>query len=345
MVAEGTNHVAHEATYEVLNDLFPPSPSTHACPLPSPLPALDPHLYHPPRTSLRPRATHRTVTGAIAVARGVLGHVFASTWVALELLHSPFLLLREILFKRLFVIETLGLLSLIVGALLTTWLLTPIFIIRIPIHKLDREFDHARSFETAPNRRFIGSWFRRHPWAIPSWVSEPDFERVAWVGDALSLYWPALRQSLRRKIYTVMDKVLHEKLLKKLKLQHLVPRGFTWNIDVDIGSVPLRLGGIKTHGQGRMNQSIIVEAQVMWGSEKLNVKTALQYVTDSGIKFYFPILAISDLILSGPVRVRKIVVVELEVEREREREREGLIISSNMLDDNYIHSLTALMQP
>ena len=80
--------------------------------------------------------------------------------------------------------------------------------------------------------------------AMPSWVKYPDFESVHWINSLLKQIWPWIPNQWATYFTRIMIQPKIQLILDRMNLEKA--SGFDIK-EIDIGSVPFRLEGIKTY--------------------------------------------------------------------------------------------------
>uniref|UniRef100_A0A915K8U5 SMP-LTD domain-containing protein n=1 Tax=Romanomermis culicivorax TaxID=13658 RepID=A0A915K8U5_ROMCU len=94
---------------------------------------------------------------------------------------------------------------------------------------------------------------------LPSWVHFPDSERVEWINKVIYQLWPNIARFANRFIKNVIEPEIKAHLPSPLHL-------FTFQ-EIDIGTIPLRLGGIKVYTENVGRDKIIIDADVAYAGD------------------------------------------------------------------------------
>lgn len=94
---------------------------------------------------------------------------------------------------------------------------------------------------------------------VPAWVFFPDFERSEWLNKMLHQLWPLVELYVRNLLQHQVEPLVQESL---------GPMGLdTFQFTtVNLGDIPPRVGGVKTHRKNISRKEIIVDTEVTWAS-------------------------------------------------------------------------------
>ncbi|XP_049846632.1 extended synaptotagmin-2-B isoform X1 [Schistocerca gregaria] len=95
---------------------------------------------------------------------------------------------------------------------------------------------------------------------LPSWVFFPDVERVEWVNKILRQVWPNVNHYAKDILKNTIEPSIRESLVA----YHL--NGFHFEKMV-LGSIPLRIGGVKVYDQNVPRDQIILDMDVSYAGD------------------------------------------------------------------------------
>ncbi|XP_045210461.2 extended synaptotagmin-2-like isoform X2 [Mercenaria mercenaria] len=118
---------------------------------------------------------------------------------------------------------------------------------------------------------------------LPSWVFFPDVERAEWVNKMVAQMWPYIGEYVRELLMTSVQKTVQDSAS--------VMGSFKF-INIDLGDIPPRIGGVKVYTEKVKRDEIYMDLDLIYSSD-CEIEVKVKGVT-AGIK---------DLQLHGTVRV------------------------------------------
>lgn len=94
---------------------------------------------------------------------------------------------------------------------------------------------------------------------LPAWVHFPDTERVEWINKVINQLWPYITEYARHFIKQIVEPQLVSHLPKPLK-------HFKFD-EIDIGSIPLRVGGIKVYTDNVGRDRIVMDMDMSYAGD------------------------------------------------------------------------------
>ena len=118
---------------------------------------------------------------------------------------------------------------------------------------------------------------------LPSWINFPDLERAEWINVVLARVWSPFGRFMDRTFKESLEPIIQKALGKR------VPFKFD---QVDFGSIPLRLSGVKGYRENVDRREIMIDFEIYYnGNAEFSV-----YV--SGIK-----AGVKNIQLRGTLRI------------------------------------------
>ncbi|RWS11102.1 extended synaptotagmin-1-like protein [Dinothrombium tinctorium] len=100
---------------------------------------------------------------------------------------------------------------------------------------------------------------------LPSWVYFPDIERAEWINRVLKQLWPYIDEYAKKLMKTTIEPSVAASLPDYLK-------SFRFE-KVDLGTIPVRIGGIKCYDTNTSRKEIILDLEIIYaGNCDINIK-------------------------------------------------------------------------
>jgi len=112
--------------------------------------------------------------------------------------------------------------------------------------------------------------------SLPSWVVFPDTDRVEWINIILKKVWPNIGKLVQDIAKKLVEPKINE-ILKRISLRGINLEALS-NFklkDVQLGSIPARVGGIRVYDRNTARQEIIMDLEIIYGGDA-EVKFSVQ---------------------------------------------------------------------